>query len=239
MKKIITSLICAVTFAAFAEEIRIEEPYLQLKKEFNSGKMAGKNSHAAIVGKNVYPDCWKYYYIASGDKPENFVLKPLNAISIDSPLYKKWKQPILASANDSKKFLYPAFIQCYYYQTRHLGGAYAFTNPLDKKVKLYLEGNFRREKFARAFIWIKRADGTLKLLTDDMNSAAWQTQETPLKDKVLVRHYLKLQFEEDFNPGDTLIFGAVPRDKKFGKGYVFAISGWGEKWNPVISLDVE
>ncbi len=238
MKKIILLFAGLGILTAAAAEIRFADPMIQLKKDFFAGKMTGKNSHAAVAGKQEFPDCWKYYYIASGDKPENFVLQPLNAISPDLPVAKLWNKVILAPSATDKKFEYPAFIDIYFYPKSKMGGAYSFTNPLNKKCKLYLEGNLRREKSVRAFVYIKRADGTIKLLTDDMDSDAWQQQETKLKDRTLVRHYLKLQFEEEFNPGDILVMACTPRDGKFpAKGYIFSISGWGAKWNPVISLE--
>lgn len=239
MKKLALFVAVLGSVAAMATEIRFADPAIQLKKDFFSGKMTGKNSHAAVSGNQEFPDCWKYYYIASGDKPENFNLQPIKAISPDSPLGKKWNQVILAASYTDTAFQYPALIGLYFYPRNRMGLAYSFTNPLNKKATLYLEGNFRRDESVRAFVYIKRADGTVKLLTDDMDPEAWQQQETKLKDRVMIRYYLKLQFEEEFAPGDTLVIACTPRNGKFpASKYIAGISGWGAKWNPVISLEV-
>ena len=234
---VIASLACCL-----AAELAVENPFKALTEEWSSGKMNGKNSCSAVIDRKKYPDAWKFFYIAGGNDYKDAVLKPLNGVSPESKGATVWKNytPILAaSVKEDGSFGFPALLKngfCIVHTKLSWGGAYSFTNPLEKTAKIYVEGHFWHNANAKIYIYVQKKDGSSKLLSDDSNPEAVLDYEK--------RHYLKLMLEETLEPGESLVFiGFHPGGMgKYVAGNAFTpfyISGWGDSWNPMVSLEVE
>ena len=251
MKKLLFMLFCAAAIPLCAEELAVEPPMIAMAKEFADGTMTGKNTHSAVVGGKKYADCWEYYTIESGLTPETFKLLPLKAVSPDAPAAKVWKKyfPLLALniSPDGKKLTYPLFMRGSFelrYTNKTFGSVFALKNPFDQEVVCYLEGKLRHAEAAKIYVYIVKADGSIKLLLDDSNpDGVFNKEEKHKSGYVEKRHYLKLQNEFKMAPGDKLFFAGVRPDfagKTTGKPSVETLrvdDRWGKTWNPVISFE--
>lgn len=252
MKLSLLTAIALGTAAISAAEVTVEPPLESMKKEWKDGSMTGKNTHAMYVAGKKYPDCWSYWYADSGITPETAILKPLNAIDPDFVAGTFWAKytPILTAGFNAKRkgfIFWPAMIRnnlVVRYSNKTFGAAYGFRNPFAKDTICYIEGRLRHPQEARAYVYVKSADGKLKMLADSSKPGALFVMNTKHRNgKVEIRQYLKLQIEVKLAPGDMVMFAGFRPDYagKASTGrdvhFMSVDDFWGKAYQPKISFE--
>ena len=250
MKKLFFMAITAAVFTVTAAELHVENAIDSMKKEWYTGTMIGKNTHSLYIGEKSYPDCWSYWYAASGLTPETAQFKPLNAIDPDLIKGSFWQKyaPIMAASlsKNGKSFIYPALSSGSIntdQSQKAFGGAYGFKNPFNEEVFCYIEGRLRHAPEAKVFVYVKSADGKITHLTDSEKPGALHVVNTTLKTgNVEKRQYLKLQIEVKLQAGDTVVFAAFRNDhaqkitQKKRINFLSPNDQWGKAYQPAISF---
>ncbi|MFA7232102.1 MAG: hypothetical protein WC071_12600 [Victivallaceae bacterium] len=159
-------------------------------------------------------DLWSYWYITSGDKPENFQLLPMKYSSKEA---LAWNRPFWTAEINEGKPVLPANIGVYGYATSTMCGkgmGFALTNPFDYSISMELEGNLAvLSDDAQFFVFTKSNDGIIKTLKSSSEEDAIYKIETNKKDKagnIKHRKYFQL----------GLSFTLAPKDKVYIVGYL-------------------
>ena len=186
-------------FAAAAQEWKEAEPiHKSANEEWKKEALKdGVNSHDGRIAEfgvtESFTNLWSYWYIQSGDKPENFKLAPLKFSAVKS---KSWNSPYWEVPGAAGL---PAVIGIYGYITQTSaaqGMGIAFRNPYPHAVSVAVEGNFGyypTPKPYQMYLFTRTSDGQIKILKSSLEPGAIYLIEGKKKDgSPAPRHYFRL-----------------------------------------------
>ena len=215
LANVIIAIISCVSIS-YADEHAVETPRAALKRvgseivgntvpaNFQDGRRAGE---------------WAFWYVESGDAPEEIKLGAINPVTVWNPTRKK--ETFLMTPSPRKDFIWPFFgvDSCCFNVNPDLsnprvafgpGCAFTFTFGLEKTCTMFLEGSLRHAPNTRVRVFLKGNDGKCRMLATSENPVADLTVEVEhgaadkrYKSK---RLYLRMQTEFKISLGDMIVF---------------------------------
>jgi len=246
MKKILIFVLAC--YSAYAVNAGAWKEFEGISKSSSKARKAkeladGSNSVDGYLEGEKIKDVWSYWYIKSGDNPENFQLFPMKYSLKDS---KSWNRTFWASEINEGKAVLPANIGVYGYVTSTMFGkgmGFALTNPFNYSISMELEGNLAvLSDNSQFFVFIKGNDGVIKILKSSSEEDATYKIETNKKDKagnIKYRKYFQLGLSFTLAPkGKVYIVGYLPKTiiatkHKGGFKIIYCLNeGQGVKFTP-------
>ena len=212
------SLIVAamVVLSAVAEEFAIETPRAALKRvgrELKSNVVPAQFQDGKAAGE------WGFWYVASGEVPEELKLTELLPAIVWNPTRKK--DVFLMTPEAVKDFIWPFFgpESCNFSVNPDLGNprvakgagcAFTFTAKFGKRTMMILEGSLRHSMATRVRVFLKKKDGSCEMLATSEREGADLEAEMeygPADKRYKVKRlYLRMQTEFSMEDGETVVF---------------------------------
>ena len=203
-------------FSAVADEIAIETPRVALKRV---GRDLKSNVVPALFQDGKVAGEWGFWYVSSGDAPENMKLMELLPAIVWNPTRKK--DVFLMTPDAVKDFVWPFFgpESCNFSVNPDLGNhksakgagcAFTFTAKFGKPAMMILEGSLRHATATRVRVFLKKKDGTCEMLATSEREGtdlAAEMEYGPADKRYKVRRlYLRMQTEFSMEDGETVVF---------------------------------
>jgi len=212
------SLVVAVLAVAstFAEEFAIETPRTALKR---IGRELKSNVVPALFQEGKIAGEWGFWYVSSGDAPENIKLTELLPAIVWNPTRKK--DVFLMTPGAVKDFVWPFFgpESCNFSVNYDLsnprvakgaGCAFTFTAKFGKRTMMILEGSLRHAMSTRVRVFLRKKDGSCEMLASSENEGAdleVEMEYGPADKRYKVKRlYLRMQTEFSMDDGDMVVF---------------------------------
>ena len=215
LAKVAIAIISCISIS-YADDLAVETPRAALNRV---GREIVGNTVPANLSDGSRAGEWAFWYIESGDAPEEIKLGAINPVVVWNPTRKK--ETFLMTPSPRKDFIWPFFgvDSCCFNVNPDLsnpkvsfglGCAFTFTLGLDKPCTMFLEGSLRHATDSRVRVFLKGKDGKCRMLATSENPVAdlaveveYGSADKRYKSK---RLYLRLQSEFQMNQGDVVVF---------------------------------
>lgn len=181
-----------------------------MDKHADELKQGESSSHGGSIDGTWHADLWHFWSVEKGTGPEDFELKPMvfdNETRYGGP--RGWKGIFAHSLEGNKRYFYPITSGKTVMMKKGAkspGAGISIRNPLDKPVKVHLEGMIRLYlPTDLQTVWVyKKTDDGVDVLTSTEKEGAVATGVRLRGNKGPERTYLKLLEETTLQPGQHI-----------------------------------
>ncbi len=176
----------------------------------------GDDAFGAKIGTKFYDGVWSFFYIKSGEKPENFQLVPMYAFVKEDNVVSR-EVSFRSSKNNSFVFISP-----YGYIFRLTDGhglGFSFKNPFDRNISIEYEGALRLYGYDPAsptsiFLFKGTLDGKKILLKSSSEPDAIYAKENILKNgSKKVTYYFRLGVDVELTKNEMVFLVVIESAK--------------------------
>ncbi|MFW5798270.1 MAG: hypothetical protein ACOCXX_01320 [Planctomycetota bacterium] len=181
-----------------------------LAKHADELKQGQSSSHGGSIDDTWHADLWHFWSVDKGTEPAEFELKPMvfdNETRYGGP--RGWKGIFAHSLEDNKRYFYPMVNRksvMLKKDAKSPGAGISIRNPLDKPVKVHLEGMIRLylpTDIQTVWVYTKTDQG-VEVLTSTNKEGAVADDIRHRGKHGPKRTYLKLLEDTTLQPGQHL-----------------------------------